>query len=37
MSFTPNARRGYILGLAAYCTWGMFPLYFKSLEGIPAI
>ena len=37
MSFTANPRRGYILGLAAYCTWGMFPLYFKSLEGIPAI
>lgn len=37
MSFTADPRRGYILGLAAYCTWGMFPLYFKSLEGIPAI
>lgn len=37
MSFTANPRRGYILGLAAYCTWGMFPLYFKSLEGVPAI
>lgn len=37
MSFTPNLRRGYLLGLAAYCTWGMFPLYFKSLEGIPAL
>lgn len=36
MSFTPNLRRGYVLGLMAYCTWGLFPLYFKSLGGIPA-
>ena len=37
MSFTANPRRGYILGIAAYLTWGMFPLYFKSLDGIPAM
>lgn len=37
MSSPVNTRRGYILGLAAYCTWGLFPLYFKSLEGIPAL
>ena len=36
MSFTPNPRRGYILGLLAYSVWGMFPLYFKTLDGIPA-
>ena len=36
MSFTPNPRRGYLLGLLAYSVWGMFPLYFKTLDGIPA-
>ncbi|HHX35442.1 MAG TPA: EamA family transporter RarD [Gammaproteobacteria bacterium] len=36
MSFTPNIRRGYILGLLAYSVWGMFPLYFKTLDGIPS-
>ena len=36
MSVTPNPRRGYILGLFAYCIWGMFPLYFKTLDGIPS-
>lgn len=35
MSFTPNPRRGYLLGLLAYSVWGMFPLYFKTLDGIP--
>ena len=37
MNFTANPRRGYILGLAAYCTWGLFPLYFKSVESVPAM
>ncbi|HZJ93245.1 MAG TPA: EamA family transporter RarD [Thiopseudomonas sp.] len=36
MSFTPNPRRGYVLGLLAYSIWGLFPLYFKTLEGTPA-
>ena len=36
MSFTPNPRRGYVLGLLAYSIWGMFPLYFKTLDGTPA-
>ena len=36
MTVTPNPRRGYLLGLIAYCVWGMFPLYFKTLDGIPA-
>lgn len=36
MSFTPNPRRGYVLGLLAYSVWGMFPLYFKTLDGIPS-
>lgn len=36
MDFTPNPRRGYVLGLLAYSIWGMFPLYFKTLDGTPA-
>ena len=36
MSFTPNPRRGYLLGLLAYSIWGLFPLYFKTLDGNPA-
>ena len=36
MSFTLNPRRGYVLGLLAYSVWGMFPLYFKTLDGIPS-
>jgi len=36
MSVTPNPRRGYLLGLLAYSVWGMFPLYFKTLDGTPA-
>ena len=36
MTFTPNPRRGYLLGLLAYSVWGMFPLYFKTLDGTPA-
>lgn len=31
-----NPRRGYLLGLTAYGLWGLFPLYFKILENIPA-
>lgn len=31
-----DPRRGYLLGLAAYGIWGLFPLYFKTLESIPA-
>ena len=36
MNFTPNPRRGYVLGLLAYSIWGLFPLYFKTLDGTPA-
>lgn len=36
MDVTPNTRRGYLLGLLAYSIWGLFPLYFKTLEGTPA-
>jgi chloramphenicol-sensitive protein RarD len=33
---TANPRRGYLLGLAAYIIWGLFPLYFKAIEQVPA-
>lgn len=36
MNMTPNPRRGYLLGLLAYSIWGLFPLYFKTLESTPA-
>ena len=32
-----NPRRGYVLGLSAYLLWGLFPLYFKHLEAVPAL
>lgn len=32
-----NPRRGYALGLTAYVIWGLFPIYFKWLERIPAL
>lgn len=32
-----NPRRGYLLGIAAYAIWGLFPLYFKTLQAIPAL
>ncbi|MCE4068346.1 MULTISPECIES: EamA family transporter RarD [Pseudomonas] len=32
-----NPRRGYALGLTAYVIWGLFPIYFKLLERIPAL
>lgn len=32
-----NPRRGYILGLTAYITWGLFPLYFKAIAAVPAV
>jgi len=31
-----NPRRGYLLGLAAYIIWGLFPLYFKAIQNVPA-
>lgn len=34
---TAELRRGYVLGLLAYVIWGLFPLYFKQLEEIPAL
>ncbi len=32
-----NPRRGYILGLTAYIIWGLFPIYFKLLQSVPAV
>jgi chloramphenicol-sensitive protein RarD len=32
-----NPHRGYILGLIAYITWGLFPLYFKAIAAVPSI
>ena len=34
---TANLRRGYILGLTAYTIWGLFPLYFKIVQSVPAL
>lgn len=34
---TTNLRRGYLLGITAYLIWGLFPLYFKMLETVPAL
>ncbi|MCP8463016.1 EamA family transporter RarD [Pseudomonas sp. ZM23] len=34
---TANPRQGYVLGLTAYVIWGLFPIYFKLLERIPAL
>ncbi len=31
-----NPRRGYFLGLTAYIIWGLFPLYFKAIQSVPA-
>lgn len=32
-----NPRRGYLLGLSAYIIWGLFPLYFKAIQSVPAV
>lgn len=34
---TANPRRGLILGLSAYTIWGLFPLYFKAIQSVPAL
>lgn len=34
---TADPRRGYILGLTAYIIWGLFPLYFKAIQSVPAL
>src|SRR5688500_11744624 len=32
-----NARIGLAFGLLAYALWGVLPIYFKALPGVPAI
>ena len=32
-----NAREGLIAGLICYLLWGVFPVYFKLVEMVPAI
>lgn len=32
-----DLRRGYLLGLGAYLIWGLFPLYFKLIDWVPAL
>ena len=34
---TANPRHGYLLGLTAYVIWGLFPLYFKAIQSVPAL
>ncbi|MCX4197728.1 EamA family transporter [Methylobacterium organophilum] len=34
---TADLRKGYLLGLATFSIWGMFPLYFKALEQYGAL
>ena len=32
-----HPRTGFILGLLAYGLWGVLPIYFKKIEGLPAL
>lgn len=32
-----SARRGFLFGLGAYGLWGVLPVYFKALVGVPAV
>src|SRR4051794_16554904 len=32
-----HSRRGFLFGVAAYSLWGVLPIYFKLLKGVPAI
>lgn len=33
----PEARIGVLLGLSAYIFWGFFPIYFKTVAGVPPL
>ncbi len=33
----PTSRKGLVYGLAAHSMWGLFPLYFKAIEAVPAL
>lgn len=32
-----NLRRGYFLAITTYLMWGLYPLFFKQLEAVPAL
>src|SRR4051794_31718979 len=32
-----HSRRGFLFGVAAYSLWGVLPIYFKLLKGVPAV
>jgi len=34
---TADLRKGYLLGLTTFSIWGLFPLYFKSIEQFAAL
>jgi len=34
---TADLRKGYLLGLTTFCIWGLFPLYFKTVEQYAAL
>ncbi|SEM72144.1 chloramphenicol-sensitive protein RarD [Sphingomonas gellani] len=37
MNTAPSLRAGLLLGLGAYASWGLLPLYLKLLKGVPAL
>jgi len=37
MDFSPPMRRGLIAAIAAYICWGLLPLYFRALHGVPPL
>jgi chloramphenicol-sensitive protein RarD len=32
-----HSRRGFLLGIGAYTFWGVLPIYFKLLKGVPSV
>ena len=32
-----HARTGFVFGLGAYALWGVLPVYFKAIAGVPAV
>ncbi|MGO1305333.1 MAG: EamA family transporter RarD, partial [Sphingomonas parapaucimobilis] len=37
MTTAQPARTGLLLGIGAYVSWGILPLYLKLLKGVPAL
>jgi len=37
MESTPHSRAGAVAAVAAFLLWGLFPLYWKRLAGVPAL